>query len=150
VLSQRSWHLNDVGALGSSAERDELLARGVLAVDVQGRLVSTGRPLPDVSPSHDDRLVVAVALGALSADRAPEGWAGPSPLRDPWALARASELFASAGDPDRAEAAALRGLGALTDAAARADFWGRWEATLAAFSSGSEAMPRLRRSAELA
>ena len=68
---------------------------------------------------------------------------------DPWAAARASELWILAGDADRAEAAAVRALGTFVDPAARSDFWRRWEASLLALSA-AEAAPRFLRCAELA
>src|SRR5262249_10508114 len=68
---------------------------------------------------------------------------------DPWAAARAGELYASAGAFDLAEAAAVRAVSAVADSAARADFWRRWERTLAALPE-AEALPRLLRSVDLA
>jgi transcriptional regulator with GAF, ATPase, and Fis domain/tetratricopeptide (TPR) repeat protein len=133
-ISQRSWLAAQIGKLGSLSAAQELVRTGALALDAQGRLVAGGAVLPGIAPDRADERAVAEAL---------------DPQPDPWAQARASELFAAAGDFDRAEDAALRALGTPCDAAARADFWRRWEATLAAMPD-AEGLPRLVRSAELA
>ncbi len=135
-LSQRAWSLAQASALGSAAARDELVAKGVFAVDPAGRLLATGAPMPALETDSRDAIDVARALEVT--------WPG-----DHWAAARASELFAIGGEHDLAEQAAGRAINALTDASARADFWSRWEATLASLPA-ADATPRLRRAAELA
>ncbi len=148
VLSQRSWAASQITALGSNAARDELVGRKLLAVDASGRLVSTGAPLPLLETDRTDAMVVAEALDCICDGSAARS-ADHQALVDPWASARAGELFVLAGDLERGERAATRALGALTDASARADFWQRWEASLATLSP-AEATPRLRRAADLA
>ena len=135
-LSQRGWSLAQVSRLGPASARDELVHKGLFSVDGSGRLVATGAPMPVIETDTTDAVDVACALEAT--------WPAET-----WAAARASELFGIAGDFDRAEAAASRAIGALTDADARADFGDRWEATLANAPT-VDAAPRLRRSAELA
>ncbi len=134
VLSQRSWQAAQIGRLGPAIAAQELVRSGVLALDMQGRLVTGGAPHPDVETDAGDLLAVAAALDALV---------------DPWAAARASELYAAAGAGDLAEAAAVRAISAAVDPAARADFWRRWERTLAALPE-AEALPRLLRGVDLA
>jgi DNA-binding NtrC family response regulator/tetratricopeptide (TPR) repeat protein len=136
ALSRRSWSRADARSLGSAESCDELVTRGVLEVDPRGRLIASAEcalpPLDEGNPR--DALVVAEAL---------------DPLPDPWAAARAAELFVRAGVVDRAEAAAFRALSGFTDPNARADFRDRWEATLDGMPF-ADAAPRLLRSADLA
>ena len=139
TLSQRSWHGQQITQLGSIAATEELILAGALAVDGHGRLVGgAARLAPELGlPAQPDREDLLAVAGAL------EG------LADPWAAARASELYAEAAAFDHAEAAAVRAVSARMDASARADFWRRWESTLAALPE-VEAVPRLLRSADLA
>jgi DNA-binding NtrC family response regulator/tetratricopeptide (TPR) repeat protein len=159
VLSQRSWLVAQIGRLGLDggpseahpnpsdlhggpsrsrsdvvAAAQELVRAGALALDMGGRLVAGGSLLPDLEPDVADHLAVAAALETLA---------------DPWAAARAGELYAAAGAVDRAEAASVRAVSALVDPGARADFWRRWERTLAALPD-AEALPRLLRGVDLA
>ena len=133
VLSQRSWPVADVLRFGSVDARDELFAAAHL--DATRARVSVRSP----SPTHlawdaADARAVAEALDSSA---------------DPWAAARASELWILAGDADRAEASAVRALGTFVDPSARADFWRRWEASLLALPA-AESAPRFLRCAELA
>jgi DNA-binding NtrC family response regulator len=138
ALSQRSWLAAQIGRLGlPAAAAQDLVRAGALALDTQGRLVAGPAALPELSASLDD------AADALAVADALEGFA------DPWAAARASELYASAGAFEQAEVAAARAVSAFADPSARADFWGRWGRTLAALPE-AEALPRLLRSADLA
>ncbi len=135
ALSQRSWAAAQVGRLGlSTAAAQELVRTGALSLDLSGRLVAGAASLPSLSADPDDARAVAQALDGLV---------------DPWAAARASELYAAAGAFEQAEGAAARAVSAFADPAARADFWRRWGRTLAALPE-AEAVPRLLRSAELA
>ncbi len=134
ALSQRTWLAAQVGRLGPAPAAAELIRAGVLVVDAQGRLVAGGVDAPCVATDRDDARAVAVALDALA---------------DPWASARAAELFAAAGDLDRAEVSVEAAVSALTDASARADFWRRWERALASLGE-AEAVPRMLRAADLA
>jgi transcriptional regulator with GAF, ATPase, and Fis domain len=134
TLSQRSWLGPQITRLGTLAAAEELVRAGALVVDAYGRLVGGTATVLHAQVDVDDRLVVAGALEVLG---------------DPWGAARASELYAEAGAFDGAEAAAVRAVAAAVDASARADFWRRWQATLAALPE-IEAVPRLLRSAELA
>jgi transcriptional regulator with GAF, ATPase, and Fis domain/tetratricopeptide (TPR) repeat protein len=135
-LSQRSWSRSEALRFGSGEACDELLARRVLEVDARGRLIASGdAPLPALDEGDRvDALAVAEAL---------------DPRPDPWAAARAAELYARAGEGDRAEAAAARALSGFTDPAARSDFRDRWEAALEGLPF-ADAAPRLLRSADLA
>jgi DNA-binding NtrC family response regulator/tetratricopeptide (TPR) repeat protein len=134
ALSQRSWLVAQLGRLGPLAAAEELVRAGVVALDEQGRVVAGGVVSTDFAVDREDTLAVAAALDGLP---------------DPWAAARASELYASAGAFDRAEAASVCAVSALTDAAARADFWQRWDRTLGAMPE-AEALPRILRAAEVA
>jgi transcriptional regulator with GAF, ATPase, and Fis domain len=136
ALSQRGWPVELVGRLGPVIARDELVARGVLEVDVRGRLVAKGAAAPIPEPESKDLTAVAEALDGL-------------PRSDAWAAIRASELFALSGDAVRSEASAVRAITGVVDAAARADFWRRWERAEAMLPSDS-APPRLLRSTDLA
>jgi transcriptional regulator with GAF, ATPase, and Fis domain/tetratricopeptide (TPR) repeat protein len=133
VLSQRSWPVAEVLRFGSVEARDELFA-GAHLDDTGARLAARATSTSHVAWDAADATVVADAL-----DRSP----------DPWAAARASELWILAGDADRAEASAVRALGTFVDPSARSDFWRRWEASLLALSA-AESAPRFLRCAELA
>jgi len=148
-ISQRSWLCAHVGRLGSLTAAQELVRAGALALDPHGRLVAGTALLPAIDAEPSDALAVACALDALD---------------DPWAAARASELHAldaldqaRAGGLDpkavaafaRAEAAAVRSVSAQVDASARADFWRRWERTLAEMPE-AQALPCLLRGVDLA
>jgi DNA-binding NtrC family response regulator/tetratricopeptide (TPR) repeat protein len=133
VLSQRSWPVADVLRFGAASARDELFAASRLdetAARVSVRSLETSGLAWDTSDAH----AVAEALDGSA---------------DPWAAARASELWILAGDADRAEASAVRALGTFVDPSARSDFWSRWEASLRALPA-VEAAPRFLRCAELA
>ena len=138
ALSQRSWPASQIHRLGKAAAAEELVRAGALALDPNGRVVA-GPLLSDVT--LDAAPADASDIGAVAA--------ALSSLPDPWAAARAGELHASLGAYDRAEEAAIRAVSAAVDATARADFWHRWERTLATLPE-EEAVPRLLRSADLA
>ena len=133
VLSQRSWPVADVLRFGPVEARDELFAAARL--DETAARVSVRSPAPS-APAWDasDAHAVAEALDASA---------------DPWAAARASELWILAGNADRAETSAVRALGTFVDPSARSDFWRRWEASLLALPA-AESAPRFLRCAELA
>jgi DNA-binding NtrC family response regulator/tetratricopeptide (TPR) repeat protein len=140
ALARRPWPLAELGKLGPLAAFHELVdarvaavsaARAAVLVDVQGA------PAEDAAGDGDVE-AVACALESASPDEP-----------DPWAHARASELFARCGDVDRAERAAAQALLLATDAAVRADLWARWRRTLACLPAEG-APARLVRSAELA
>ncbi|MEP7121698.1 MAG: sigma 54-interacting transcriptional regulator [Byssovorax sp.] len=133
VLSQRSWPVAEVLRFGAVEARDELFAAERLdesAARISARAPAVGGLAWDTS----DAAVVAEALDGSA---------------DPWAAARASELWILAGDADRAEAAAVRALGTFVDPSARSDFWRRWEASLLALPA-AESAPRFLKCAELA
>ncbi len=133
VLSQRSWPVAEVLRFGSVDARDELFATAYLE-DAGSRISARGAGATRIAWDTSDARAVAEALDGSA---------------DPWAAARASELWILAGDADRAEASAVRALGTFVDPSARSDFWRRWEASLLALSS-AEAAPRFLRCAELA
>ena len=133
VLSQRSWPVAEVLRFGSVEARDELFAAAYLE-DTGSRLSACGASSSRTAWDASDARAVAEALDGSA---------------DPWAAARASELWILAGEADRAEASAVRALGTFVDPSARADFWRRWEASLLALSA-VEAAPRFLRCAELA
>ncbi len=133
VLSQRSWPVAEVLRFGSVEARDELFARACVD-DTGARIAARPAAASGIAWDTSDALVVAAALDGSA---------------DPWAAARASELWILAGDADRAEASAVRALGTFVDPSARSDFWRRWEASLVALPLASAA-PRFLRCAELA
>ena len=133
VLSQRSWPVAEVLRFGSVDARDELFATSCVD-DTGGRLAARPAAASHIAWDTSDARVVAEALDGSA---------------DPWAAARASELWILAGDADRAEASAVRALGTFVDPSARSDFWRRWEASLLALPI-AEAAPRFLRCAELA
>ena len=133
VLSQRSWPVAEVLRFGSVAARDELFT-GACVDDTGSRIAARPAAAARITWDAADALVVAEALDGST---------------DPWAAARASELWILAGDADRAEASAVRALGTFVDPSARSDFWRRWEASLLALPL-AEAAPRFLRCAELA
>jgi transcriptional regulator with GAF, ATPase, and Fis domain len=133
VLSQRSWPVAEVLRFGSVEARDELFAAAYLQ-DTGSRLAACGVGASRIAWDASDARAVAEALDGSA---------------DPWAAARASELWILAGEADRAEASAVRALGTFVDPSARSDFWRRWEASLLALSA-VEAAPRFLRCAELA
>jgi DNA-binding NtrC family response regulator/tetratricopeptide (TPR) repeat protein len=132
-LSQRSLAPADAARLGPAEALDELLACGAVVLDDAGRLERRF-----AASSADPAVDAAIVASALVAD-----------TTDPWAQARAAELFALAGQPERAEAAIVAALETVPSADARADFWQRWAGALDALE-GAGATPRLLRSAELA
>jgi DNA-binding NtrC family response regulator/tetratricopeptide (TPR) repeat protein len=138
LLSQRTWPASQIHRLGAASAAAELIRAGAVAVDPHGRLVggpSLTEAMLALAPADDaDHDAVAAALEDVG---------------DPWAAARASELHAVRGAFDRAERAAVRAVSSPADASARADFWRRWERTLASLPDG-EALPRILRSADLA
>jgi transcriptional regulator with GAF, ATPase, and Fis domain/Tfp pilus assembly protein PilF len=136
ALSQRGWPVTLVGRLGPLAARDELVARGILEIDPRGRLVAKSAAAPVVEPDSADRDAVAEILDGL-------------PREDAWAAMRASELFALNGEAGRSEAAAVRAITGVVDAAARADFWRRWDRAEALLPRDT-AIERLLRSTDLA
>ncbi len=137
ALSQRSWLASQIGRMGTLSAAQELVRVGALTLDLTGRLVAGPIAIHGGGDTHtdlDDVRAVAAALDALN---------------DPWAAARASELHASAGAFEQAEASAERAVSAIADSSARADFWRRWARTLAELPE-AEALPRLLRSVDLA
>jgi DNA-binding NtrC family response regulator/tetratricopeptide (TPR) repeat protein len=94
--------------------------------------VARAEALDDTSVDEADLLAVARVLSGTT---------------DPWAAARSSELFARAHRGDDAFDALERALSRVSDPDARADFWNRWSASLAALSA---ARAQLLRSASLA
>jgi DNA-binding NtrC family response regulator/tetratricopeptide (TPR) repeat protein len=152
-LAQRSWPASGVDRLGTRAALPELLA---------ARLVEVLR-----APEGEE---------SAPSERAPTSWIALTPSareigrsasadaavcfevaraltvlwpNDPWALARASELFARAGRHQDAEAAIDGAITGVTDVTVRADVWRRWEATLAAMPREG-ASERALRAANLA
>ena len=146
ALSERAWHPGDLVRLGSGRARDELLAAGAIEVGARGQAAMLAPGWEQIAEGDDgDVFAVAEALERGVAPLHGE----PRHDGDPWAVLRAAELFARAGDEARAEAAATRAIAAATDGDARADFWSRWQRAQANLPP-SGAVHRLLRSAELA
>ena len=146
VLSQRAWHPSDLTRIGPALARDDLLVAGAIEVGARDQAVS-------VAPGWEDAVATEAADAVAVADVLAHG---VTPLHgeprhdwDPWALLRAAELYAKAGDEVRAEATATRAIVSATDADARSDFWQRWQRAQAALPADGSAW-RLFRSAELA
>ena len=175
ALSQRSWPIAEAAGLGSGAALDELIALGAVESDASGRVACRAEAASPSAPpeawstfgaASSPEHAVRRGPRALRADFTTHAGLAPiagaeaearfvadrleaSAINDPWAAARASELYAIAGDADQAEAASMRALRAVTDAGARGDFWQRWESTLEVLPGG-DAIPRLLRCADLA
>jgi transcriptional regulator with GAF, ATPase, and Fis domain/tetratricopeptide (TPR) repeat protein len=115
-LARRCWPASRLELLGTRAALSELCAARAAELDGQGWVVvaSSDEPEPVTHAAQ-----VAAALKTV--------W----PV-DPWANARAAELFAIAGRPEDAESAMHGAIGAVTDATVRADLWRRWDAALSA------------------
>ncbi|XXT22937.1 sigma 54-interacting transcriptional regulator [Sorangium sp. So ce429] len=149
ALSQRPWPSAQLGLLaarraapdGVAAARplagEELAGLGLIEVDERG-WVSARRAVVDAaSVDPEDALAVAEALEEQSSD--------------PWSLSRASELFASQGRDERAEAAAVLAIASVGEPSARVDFWQRWSRSMRALPGDRAASgERLLRAAELA
>ncbi|HVK63106.1 MAG TPA: sigma 54-interacting transcriptional regulator [Polyangium sp.] len=136
ALAQRSLPAAEANRLGASADVEALVARGVATIDTAGSMKLTGAAPIELEADREDAVAVASALEAVF------------PV-DPWAMLRAAELWARAGDAERAELLATRALAGVAEPSARVDFWRRWEAALALFSDASTTQALLR-SAELA
>ncbi|XXX80445.1 sigma 54-interacting transcriptional regulator [Sorangium sp. So ce134] len=147
ALSQRPWPSAQLGLLAARpAEQgpvtvarplagEELAGLGLIDADDRGWVAARRAVVDPASADPEDVLAVAEALEAQ-----------PS---DPWSLSRASELFASLGRGDRAEAAATLAISSVGEPSARADFWQRWARSMRSIS-GSPPGERLLRAAELA
>ncbi len=115
VLCRRSCSAELVEQLGSAEACEELLSAGYLAVDPCGRfIVQAG---DKVASSDALARQAADALVAVDGD-------------DPWATMRAAELYACAGDDERAYSAAVDAIGSVSDPVAREDFYRRLEGIL--------------------
>ncbi|WP_437817822.1 sigma 54-interacting transcriptional regulator [Sorangium sp. So ce1078] len=147
ALSQRPWPSAQLGllaarraeqgpgALAHPLASEELAALGLIEADDRGWVAARRAGVDPASVDPGDVLAVAEALEELSSD--------------PWSLSRASELFASLGRDDRAEAAATLAISSVGEPSARADFWQRWARSMRSLS-GSPPGERLLRAAELA
>ncbi|AUX30996.1 MULTISPECIES: sigma 54-interacting transcriptional regulator [Sorangium] len=147
ALSQRPWPSAQLGRLaprraeqgpGAAAcplAGEELAGLGLIEADDRGWVTARRAAADPAGEGPEDVLAVAEALEEQ-----------PS---DPWSLSRASELFASLGRADRAEAAATLAISSVGEPSARADFWQRWARSMRALP-GSPPGERLLRAAELA
>jgi DNA-binding NtrC family response regulator/tetratricopeptide (TPR) repeat protein len=111
LLARRSWPETLLAALGPADAIEELVAVGCVTRE-RGYIVA----VPGFEPPDADRSTssqVAVALDRQFA-------------RDPWALARASELYAAAGQMDHGEACLSRALREVDGVLARRQMWTGW------------------------
>ncbi|WP_438009815.1 sigma 54-interacting transcriptional regulator [Sorangium sp. So ce321] len=149
ALSQRPWPSAQLGLLaarraapdGVAAARplagEELAGLGMIEVDERGWVSARRAVVDPTSVDPEDALAVAEALEEQSSD--------------PWSLSRASELFASLGQDERAEAAAVLAISSVGEPSARVDFWQRWSRSMRALPGDRAASSdRLLRAAELA
>ncbi|WP_433935616.1 sigma 54-interacting transcriptional regulator [Sorangium cellulosum] len=145
ALSQRPWASAQLGLIADQGLGDvarhgalqELSALGLIEVDDRGWVAARRAVLDPAGVDPEDALAVAEALEAQSSD--------------PWSASRASELFASQGREDRAEAAATQAIAAVGEPSARADFWQRWARSMRSLPGDRAAAgERLLRAAELA
>ncbi|MFO0587053.1 MAG: sigma 54-interacting transcriptional regulator [Polyangiaceae bacterium] len=145
-VGERSFHPGDLVRLGPASARDELYAAGAIEVGARGQAVNVAPGWETVAtPDADDLSAVAAVLERGVAPLHGE----PRHDGDPWAILRAAELYARAGDETRAEAAATRAILTVADADARSDFWHRWQRAQVHLPSDG-AVRRLLRSAEMA
>ncbi|WP_437552294.1 sigma 54-interacting transcriptional regulator [Sorangium sp. So ce367] len=149
ALSQRPWPCAQLRQLAARRAEpgpgdaacqgvaQELAALGLIEVDDRGWVAARRAVVDPANVDREDVFAIAEALEEQSSD--------------PWSLSRASELLASLGQDDRAEAAAMLAISSVGEPSARADFWQRWARTMRALSGGSAASgERLLRAAELA
>ena len=127
-LSRRSWPESLVSSLGSIKALNELVDAGCVVRDRAHVVV-----LPEAGAPASDEQSAAVVAAAL--ERHFE--------LDPWALARASELYATAGQVHRGEACLARALREVEGALARRQLWSGWCEAL------DELQPDARRSGAL-
>jgi transcriptional regulator with GAF, ATPase, and Fis domain len=114
ALLSRAWPESDVTLLGGGLV--ELVEAGAVALD---------RGWVAVEPSWDDAAGALVAT-ASDAERRHVAHLLVEQADEPWALARAAELFAGAGDAEAADDAFARAIGELDDATARREVVARW------------------------
>jgi DNA-binding NtrC family response regulator/tetratricopeptide (TPR) repeat protein len=131
AAARRGLRGDEVRALASPERVAHLVSRGLLAETPEGRFLPA---IYVAEPEAADALAVAEVLGASA---------------DPWALCRASELFALHGRAEQAEASIVAALSVASDPAARADLWARWERAEEGLTKDDAGVRRLR-SAELA
>ncbi|MGK4006060.1 sigma 54-interacting transcriptional regulator [Sorangium sp. So ce1036] len=147
ALSQRPWPsaqvdlllswgaAQELEAIAGKGALDELSGLGLIEVDDRGWVAARRAAVDPAGVDPEDARAVAEALEELSTD--------------PWSASRASELFASLGQADRAEAAAMRAISSVGEPSARADFWQRWARSMRALP-GAPSGERQLRAAELA
>ncbi|MBI5537083.1 MAG: sigma 54-interacting transcriptional regulator [Deltaproteobacteria bacterium] len=111
LLARRSWPEAQLASLGPAAALEELVVAGCVTRE-RGYVVAVpGFEAPE--PDHGTSAQVASAL-----DRQFD--------RDPWALARASELYAAAGQVAHGEACLARALREVDGVLARRQMWTGW------------------------
>jgi DNA-binding NtrC family response regulator/tetratricopeptide (TPR) repeat protein len=111
LLARRSWPQASLQSLGSVEALEELEQTGCVTRE-SGRVVAA----PGLETSLSDAQAMATVAAALERHMD----------RDPWALARASELYTSAGQPQRGEACLSRALKEIDGALARRQLWNGW------------------------
>ena len=112
LLARRSWPEAHVEDLGSREALRELLDAGVVSNEHGWLVVSPAVELPE---SEDANQAIGVAQ-----------WLSARFDRDPWAQARASELFTRAGEIDRGETSLGNALREVDSILARRQLWTGW------------------------
>jgi transcriptional regulator with GAF, ATPase, and Fis domain/tetratricopeptide (TPR) repeat protein len=131
-LGRRAWPLRELAALGDAEALAPLVAAGLVESRDGLLAVRDGAvAVPGIDP-----IAVAAEL-----ERHFE--------TDPWAFARAAELYASGGAAERAERAMAQSLGLAADADSRFSLWRRWAAVVEALPEEAGQLARVN-GAELA
>jgi len=128
ALAGRPWPVTEVGALGGDPEALHALVRDDFIRETAGWLTLA----PSLEEQGDPEIADPAVLTRLAASLASTKSAGAKGATDPWASARAAELYLSAGDFVSADAAMEHALGRLEDAAPRSEMTQRWASAVAA------------------
>lgn len=115
MLLERSCPRQLLNALGDHAALDELVVAGLVSLD-DGRARLTDDDTREIELDPVAATNVAAAILAHEPDA--------------WGAMRAAELFACAGDVERAHCAARAAIREAADAALRADLWDRFDQCL--------------------
>ena len=105
--------------------------------------MSVDRGWVSVEPAWDD-LAAELAAEASADDRKRVARILVAQADEPWALARAAELFAAAGDAEAADDAYARAIVELDDATARREVVARWATAVGGLPADAQLELRCR------
>ncbi len=132
ALLSRAWPEGEVAALGQGLF--DLVDAGAVSVD---------RGWVSVEPAWDD-LAAELAAESSADDRKRVARILVAQADEPWALARAAELFAAAGDAEAADDAYARAIVELDDATARREVVARWATAVGGLPADAQLELRCR------